>query len=1205
MEGHSFGLKLSVELSTRSSVAGTEDDKPEISVSLFTFTERGDFPYLLLSILAMLATAGCSAGQSIVYGLAFDKLGELASKRISPPHFIDQIGLICGMLVVIGAAKAALVWFGTLMSMLFAERQAKRARVSITRRILTRGLQPGDGTGNTAGDLNQIHRCVEEFREGISEAVGQLMLSGCSIVALFITGLASSWLMTLVMSATFPVIFAIGFVFWRLMFRAVEAENHWSALASNVVHWCGAHSSTVRIFNGQEVEVSKFQKYTNHSAREFIRLMNLSAGNDGIIRAIGLSMCVEGFWYGLTLIHQHSASVQSVFTAFSACMMIGPEMSELSDHVCTINEAKAAVRLIRRAEMETRVEKDEEQVSEKHTKEGQKLNFGLYPSSDNTLMRLKGVSYVSNNGFSIESTSLDIAGGKFTFLVGPSGCGKSTIADFLMGFRTPSSGIVTVGGSSVELVSRRWLNDKMTLIQQDSVIFEESLWENVACAGHEKSRLAPEQESIGFPACLVDTALKFAGLEDLRLSLGNTKISPGSLSGGQKQRVGLARARLRNTPILVLDESFSSLDFDARVEMMARVRRWRRGKTTLIITHNLGEIGADDQVVLMEKGKVVAAGALSQVEQRPEYRAFKGESVADKSPKGYTTEHKPVTSVDEVSAEGSENHIPVLSAVQVLRNCAHCLPSYWILAAGLACSVVNGVMTPVFSFCSSHLVNMMVSPHSEHKQMVLWSCCALVVAAITGVFTYLTQFTMAYASERWVLRIRQTVFNKLSAQEIDFFSTRSPAYLASLLINDTRDLRVLVSDLLAIYTSLVVMVLVGVIWALVVGWKMALVGLSFGPLLIAITQGYARSMEGAEDRYKTRVTHAEQLALECMANLRTIVCFDLTGRFQKRADSRLQHLQRAGTRRALLVGLGLAMTDLCSSASTATILYYGMKLVGQREYSTQQFVQIVTMLTFVTTTGATLLHQIPEITRAQRVGSHISRLLVLEEAHLETGGARYPSYFPVKLLIEAKNLRFSYGPLPVFSNLSFSINKGEVVGIVGQSGRGKSTMFKLLLKLHEVSSGCLSVAGTDINAISTHWLRTKIAVIPQDPQLFEGTIRENLTYGLGTVTNDEISLVLQQVNMFDYVDSLPKGLDTPVQVYPACSLSGGQAQRLCIARTLLRKPAILLLDECTSRLDPANKRIIMAIITSRHKMTILVIAHDEEIMLVVDRKIAV
>jgi ABC-type multidrug transport system fused ATPase/permease subunit len=230
----------------------------------------------------------------------------------------------------------------------------------------------------------------------------------------------------------------------------------------------------------------------------------------------------------------------------------------------------------------------------------------------------------------------------------------------------------------------------------------------------------------------------------------------------------------------------------------------------------------------------------------------------------------------------------------------------------------------------------------------------------------------------------------------------------------------------------------------------------------------------------------------------------------------------------------------------------------------------------------------------------------LASSTLEIGGTKCPSYLPVSGLIEVRDLNFGYVPgYRIFDGLSFHVNKGEVVGIVGKSGRGKSTLFKLLLKLYSVRPGAIFVGGTDINLVSTLWWRSQIAIIPQDADLFEGTIYANLTYGLenGKVSSDEIDAVLEDVNLLDFVNALPDGLQTRVSVYPSCSLSGGQAQRLCIARSLLRKPQIMLFDECTSKLDPANKELIIELMRSRRDMTMLVIAHDSDVMLVVDRKV--
>ena len=172
---------------------------------------------------------------------------------------------------------------------------------------------------------------------------------------------------------------------------------------------------------------------------------------------------------------------------------------------------------------------------------------------------------------------------------------------------------------------------------------------------------------------------------------------------------------------------------------------------------------------------------------------------------------------------------------------------------------------------------------------------------------------------------------------------------------------------------------------------------------------------------------------------------------------------------------------------------------------------------------------------------------------------------------------------------------GQTIGIVGGSGSGKSTLVLLLTRLYDCEVGSIKLDGTDVNDWNLTVLRREISVVEQKPLLFNGTIRDNLTYGcLGEILEIEIYDALKYVGIYDFVASLPLGLGTRIDTN---LLSGGQAQRLCIARALVRKPKILILDECTSALDSMSSHVIKEIVKKGPPALLtLVITHDEQMM---------
>jgi ATP-binding cassette, subfamily B (MDR/TAP), member 1 len=191
--------------------------------------------------------------------------------------------------------------------------------------------------------------------------------------------------------------------------------------------------------------------------------------------------------------------------------------------------------------------------------------------------------------------------------------------------------------------------------------------------------------------------------------------------------------------------------------------------------------------------------------------------------------------------------------------------------------------------------------------------------------------------------------------------------------------------------------------------------------------------------------------------------------------------------------------------------------------------------------------------------------------------------------------------VPVLKNISVKLTRGECIAIVGASGSGKSTVAALLQRLYEPSAGTISVGETDIRSVEIHHLREHVAVVSQNPNLFDATVSENIRYGNKNITETDVRRAAKAAHVHDFIMSLPHGYDTMVGEN-ASLISGGQAQRLQIARALARPSKILILDECTSALDPANQAAVLE--TMRHAKvgrTTVMVTHKLAAMQMCDR----
>ncbi len=189
------------------------------------------------------------------------------------------------------------------------------------------------------------------------------------------------------------------------------------------------------------------------------------------------------------------------------------------------------------------------------------------------------------------------------------------------------------------------------------------------------------------------------------------------------------------------------------------------------------------------------------------------------------------------------------------------------------------------------------------------------------------------------------------------------------------------------------------------------------------------------------------------------------------------------------------------------------------------------------------------------------------------------------------SFRYDDNDTPILEHLNFHIQPGETIAFVGPSGAGKSTILNMVIGFSKASSGKIMIDGNDINTLNLNSFRKHIAVVPQTSILFSGTIRENITYGLDNITDDELEQVLISSNLKEMVDSLHDGLNTRIQEHGG-NLSGGQRQRISIARAFVRNPKILILDEATSALDTISEKQIQEATRNLSKdRTTLIVAH--------------
>ncbi|CAI6336087.1 unnamed protein product [Periconia digitata] len=571
--------------------------------ALFTFTTRKHVPLLSAAFFAALIAALANPAIAIVLGSIFHQFTEFGGGSITASEFLHQVSKYCIYLTAFGCAcwVGNSIYFTLFLS--FGELQAHNAREVIFATLLRKDMSWYDtrDTGVTAL-LPSIQAQIRDLQLSVSQPLGEVSQCVFGTIASLAVALYSSWNLTLVVICSVPIVYIIlSFLSIALGKRAHE-QGEMLRHALGIVTDTISHIEAVKYFNGEHSQLQKYVNAISRSGRAYKKLANLRSMQLGFTQFFVLSIFVQGFWYGSSLVMKGNKNPGQVLTTFWAALMTVHSVTAFLPQFIVLQKGKVAGARLKA--MVARMSKDD---------------FGTETTGDirpqhtlgNIEFRRVSFSYPTRpDQLALHEVSLLFAAGQTTFVIGKSGSGKSTLGQLLVRFYHPRSGTVQFDGSPLDYFDIGWLRDQITLVEQHSMLFEDTIRHNIAlgCKGRK-----PDQSEI-------EGAARFARLEKMIQDFPKgyeTILGPQNtgLSGGQKQRMALARARLRDTPVLVLDESTSALDYTTRSAIISAIREWRQGKTTIIITHDISQIQQNDRVFVMENAQLVQQGTRKDMER--------------------------------------------------------------------------------------------------------------------------------------------------------------------------------------------------------------------------------------------------------------------------------------------------------------------------------------------------------------------------------------------------------------------------------------------------------------------------------------------------------------------------------------------------------------------------------------------------------------
>ncbi|XP_047418462.1 phosphatidylcholine translocator ABCB4 isoform X2 [Sciurus carolinensis] len=449
------------------------------------------------------------------------------------------------------------------------------------------------------------------------------------------------------------------------------------------------------------------------------------------------------------------------------------------------------------------------------------------------------------------------------------------------------------------------------------------------------------------------------------------------------------------------------------------------------------------------------------------------------------------------------------------------------------------------------------------------------------------------AAGRQIKKIRQKFFHAILRQEIGWFDINNITELNTRLTDDISKISEGIGDKVGMFFQAIATFFAGFIVGFIRGWKLTLVIMAISPILGLSAAVWAKILSAFSDKELAAYAKAGAVAQEALGAIRTVIAFGGQNKELERYQKHLENAKKIGIKKAISANISMGIAFLLIYASYALAFWYGSTLVISKEYTIGNAMTVF----FSILIGAFSVGQAAPCIDAfanARGAAYVIFDIIDNNPKIDSFSERGHKPDSIKGTLEFNDVHFSYpsrANVKILKGLNLKVQSGQTVALVGSSGCGKSTTVQLMQRLYDPDEGTISIDGQDIRNFNVRYLREIIGVVSQEPVLFSTTIAENIRYGRGNVTMDEIKKAVKEANAYEFIMKLPQKFDTLVGERGA-QLSGGQKQRIAIARALVRNPKILLLDEATSALDTESEAEVQAALDkAREGRTTIVIAH--------------
>ncbi len=514
--------------------------------------------------------------------------------------------------------------------------------------------------------------------------------------------------------------------------------------------------------------------------------------------------------------------------------------------------------------------------------------------------------------------------------------------------------------------------------------------------------------------------------------------------------------------------------------------------------------------------------------------------------------------------------------------------SWFTLSLATVCLLIVAGTTAVSAYLIKPALDD-VFINKDARMLKLIPVAVIIVYFLRGLGIYGQEYLMSHVGQNIIRRLRNRLYNHIQDLSLSFFHKEKTGTLMSRITNDVNTIKAMVSSVVtgSVRDCFTIAGLTIVIFTQI--WDLALLAFIILPVAFYPIVALGRKVRKVSRKCLEAIADMSSFLHETFAGNKIVKAFGMEAYEKKRFFDKTLLLFKLEMKEVRAKSLSSPIMEFLGGLGIAFVIWYGGYRVISGTYTTGTFVSFlaaVVMLYDPVKKLSKLNNQLQQgLAATDRIFDIIERQSDIKEDENPVILSRGPHN------VTFDNVSFRYKDVMVLKNINLDVKSGEIVALVGMSGGGKTSLVNLIPRFYDVSSGSLLIDGIDIRKASISSLRDQIAIVTQEPILFNDTVRNNIAYGNLKASDDEIEMAAKAAYAYDFIQGFPDRLDTMIGELGG-RLSGGEKQRICIARALIKNAPILILDEATSSLDTESERLVQKALENLMKgRTTFVIAH--------------